>query len=99
MSIDPIAPITVPSLTPTSGTAEASSTTVDFASVIDSAIERASQDVSAAEGALQGMASGKPVELHDMMIALENARLSVQTLIQVRNRVIEAYQEVSRMQI
>ena len=33
------------------------------------------------------------------MITLEQARIGVQTLIQVRNKVVEAYQELMRMQI
>lgn len=100
MTIESISPIAAPSLTPTvEPSALMSQPSVDFTTVMEGAMAGASRDVAAAETALQGLASGKPVELHDLMISLENARLSVQTLIQVRNRVVEAYQELSRMQV
>jgi len=38
-------------------------------------------------------------DVHEVMIALEEANLSFQFLMQVRNKLIEAYQEIMRMQI
>jgi len=55
--------------------------------------------VGAAETAMQSLASGRPVELHEVMISLERARLSVQTFVQVRNKLIESYQDLMRMQL
>lgn len=37
-------------------------------------------------------------ELHDAMVSLEKANLGLKLLLQVRNKMIEAYQELSRMQ-
>ncbi|MEW6661719.1 MAG: flagellar hook-basal body complex protein FliE [Bacillota bacterium] len=45
------------------------------------------------------MLAGQPVDLHQVMIAAEQASLALQLTVQIRNKVIEAYQEVSRMQI
>lgn len=45
------------------------------------------------------MLTGKPVDLHQVMIAAEQAGLALQLTVQVRNKIIEAYQEISRMQI
>jgi len=45
------------------------------------------------------MLAGKPVDLHQVMIAAEQAGLALQLTVQVRNKIIEAYQEISRMQI
>ena len=44
-------------------------------------------------------AAGGAVSLHDTMVQLEQARLSFQLAIQVRARVLEAYQEIMRMQV
>ena len=55
--------------------------------------------VGAAETAMRDLASGKPVELHDVMISLERARISVQTFVQVRNKLVESYQDLMRMQL
>jgi flagellar hook-basal body complex protein FliE len=45
------------------------------------------------------MTNRKPVEVHDLMIAMEKASTSMQLTMSVRNKTLEAYQEISRMQI
>lgn len=52
-----------------------------------------------AERGLQQLAAGGPVQLHDTMLQMEQARLAFQLAIQVRSRVLEAYQDVMRMQV
>ncbi|MFA0730949.1 MAG: hypothetical protein BKPUNTRY_000480, partial [Candidatus Fervidibacter sp.] len=39
----------------------------------------------------------EPVELHEILLAAEKANLSFQLLLSVRNRLLEAYQELTRM--
>ena len=55
--------------------------------------------VGAAENAMHALAAGQGVELHDVMISLERARISVQTFVQVRNKLVESYQDLMRMQL
>ena len=43
--------------------------------------------------------AGQPVEYHDLMIAMEKASTTMQLTLQVRNKLLEAYQEISRMQV
>lgn len=45
------------------------------------------------------MTNRKPVEVHDLMIAMEKAGTAMQLTMSVRNKVLEAYQEISRMQV
>jgi len=45
------------------------------------------------------MARGENVDLHDVMITAEKASVTLQTTIEVRNKAIEAYQEIMRMQV
>jgi len=44
-------------------------------------------------------ARGDNVELHDVMISAQKANVTLQTTVEVRNKVIEAYQEIMRMQV
>jgi flagellar hook-basal body complex protein FliE len=41
----------------------------------------------------------RPVEYHDLMISMEKASTSLQLTMAVRNKVLEAYQEIDRMQV
>jgi len=44
--------------------------------------------------------AGRPgVEVHDLMVAMEKASVAMQLTMQVRNKMLEAYQEISRMQV
>ena len=52
-----------------------------------------------ADQQIQQLATGETQNLHDVMIHLEEARLSFQLLMQVRNRALEAYQEIMRTQV
>jgi flagellar hook-basal body complex protein FliE len=48
---------------------------------------------------IQGLASGENKNLHEVMIEVEKASISFQFMSQVRNKAIDAYQEVMRMQV
>lgn len=51
-----------------------------------------------ADKATEGFIKGE-VEVHEMMLAAEEAKMSLQLAVQVRNKVVEAVQELSRMQL
>jgi len=52
-----------------------------------------------AEVSAEKLALGDQAYLHNTMIAYEKANLALQLTIEVRNRIVEAYQEISRMQM
>jgi flagellar hook-basal body complex protein FliE len=54
--------------------------------------------VSAEEG-LTRLATGQTGNLHEVMLDLEKARLAFQLALQMRNKLLEGYQEIMRMQI
>ena len=70
-----------------------------FAQLLQNQMADLDASVGSAETAMQSLASGRPVELHEVMISLERARLSVQTFVQVRNKLVESYQDLMRMQL
>ena len=60
--------------------------------------ETAKNIQKADETALQ-MNSGGKADLHDAMIAMEKADISLRLLVQVRNKAVDAYKEIMRMQV
>ena len=53
----------------------------------------------AARDAVHGLLSGQNVSLHQAMIGMEEAAVSFQLMVEVRNKLLESYQELMRMQI
>lgn len=70
-----------------------------FSSMFGHQLEQVNADLAGADRAMVQLATGEAGNLHDVMIRLEQARLSFQLLAQVRNRLLEAYQDLSRMQV
>jgi flagellar hook-basal body complex protein FliE len=52
-----------------------------------------------ADVAIESLATNGPVTLHDTMLALQKADLSFRLMMQVRNKIIDAYHEVLRMSV
>lgn len=67
------------------------------------ALQNAVKDVTRlqqdADKAILDVQSGNSGSLHHAVIALEKADVSFRTMLQVRNRLLEAYQEIMRMQV
>ena len=70
-----------------------------FKQVLQDALARVNDLQLKAGDASRQFASGESENLHELMIALEEAKVTLQFTIEVRNRAIEAYQELSRMQV
>jgi len=70
-----------------------------FQSVFQEAISQVSSYQQNAQAATARFLSGEDEELHHVAIATQQADLSFQLFMEVRNKVVNAYQEVMRMQI
>ena len=70
-----------------------------FGKALMDAIEGLDGVQKAADDKAMELAAGEPVDLHDVMISRETASLHMQLALQVRNKLVEAYQDVMRMQI
>jgi flagellar hook-basal body complex protein FliE len=100
-AIAAIGAIQEPSLVPTnaiSGPAGVSQAGA-FGNLVSDGISHVNDQLMTGEVQLQQLAAGEPVNLHQVMIGLEESRMSFQLLMQVRNRLLEGYQEVMRMQV
>lgn len=70
-----------------------------FADQLAKAVDQV-QDLSARSRELvDGMAAGRTTEVHDVMIAAKESQLAFELLVEVRNKLLEAYQELMRMQV
>src|SRR5262245_60594770 len=99
-SLESIAPLQAVAADAATGAAAAPApVSGGFARLMESQLSSVNTDVKAAESALGDLAAGRPVELHEVMISLERARISVQTFVQVRNKLVESYQDLMRMQM
>ncbi len=70
-----------------------------FAQRIGEGLQELNQQMLATQADLQRLAAGEVENLHEVMVRLEESRLALQLALQVRGRVLEAYQEVMRMQV
>jgi len=69
-----------------------------FGDVLKEAVRQVDDLQSDATTKVQQLVAGEGGDVHTAMIAVEKADLSFQLMMQVRNKVVQAYQEISRMQ-
>lgn len=72
---------------------------VQFANLFDRFMSSAAQSNSQAQAAVNNLALGKTDSLHDVMLQMAQADLSFRLILEIRNRLTEAYQEIVKMQI
>ena len=70
-----------------------------FGNLLDQSIKEVDQAHKQADNMITKMASGENVDIHNTMIAIEKADISFQLMMQVRNKLVAAYQEIYRMQV
>lgn len=70
-----------------------------FAAVLKEQIEKINEAQNQSDVMTEKLARGENVDLHQVMIASQKANITLQATIEIRNKVIEAYQEIMRMQV
>ncbi len=98
-SLGPIAPL--PRLQPLAAP-PASDTTAPasgFAALLDGLVAGNQQANAAADAAIRDLATGQAQDLHTVTMAVAQADMSFRLLLEIRNRLTDAYQEISRMQV
>jgi len=69
-----------------------------FLETLQGAMGQVNQLQDAAETQVASVLAGNGMDVHSALIAVEKADLSFQLMMQVRNKIVAAYQEISRMQ-
>jgi flagellar hook-basal body complex protein FliE len=97
MTIDQL--ISTGAIAPTVAPATASPGGPAFSDQLKSAIESVNDKQLQADSHLQAVASGQDVDLHTTMIALQEADITLRAMVSVRDKVVDAYQQVMNMSI
>jgi flagellar hook-basal body complex protein FliE len=71
----------------------------DFSQWLQQRLSETNAKLIESDRQIERVATGEADNLHHVMIALEDARLSFQLMVQVRNKLLDAYQDILRMQI
>lgn len=102
MAINPLSSLPASILPPTNAASGSDATTNPggaFADILKTMATQAVNSQSEANAISTAAATGQNVPLQDVVQALGKAELTLQTLVSVRDRAIEAYQEILRMPI
>ncbi len=70
-----------------------------FSDTLKEVIDDVNQLQKESAGMTERLIKGEPVELHDVMIAAQKARTAFQLLLELRNKGLDLYREVNRMQV
>ena len=72
---------------------------ISFGNLVFDGIQSTSEALNKSDVMLQKLAVGDEVSTHELMMSLENAKLQLQLVVEVRNKLLEGYQEIMRMQL
>ena len=96
--IDPIKPQSTPGLLRTETVIKGNETADNsFEKTLKNLISHVDMQIKESDRKAEEFAVGKNYDLHEVMIAAEKADISFQFLVQIRNKLLDAYQEIMRM--
>lgn len=78
---------------------ENKSTENSFQNVLEDSLNKINDKQLSADKITNEFIAGENVEVHEMMLSMEEAKMSLQLAIQVRNKVVEAVKELTNMQL
>ena len=82
------------------GAAVKSNSAVDFSQVLKTAVDQVNSAQLETNKLAKQFEMGEPnANLQDVMISLQKANISFQTMVQVRNKLVNAYQDIMNMQV
>lgn len=70
-----------------------------FSTMLGKMVSEVNADQATAAQSVSGLNGGQPVPLRQAVISMEEANLSFQLMVQVRNHLLDAYQEIMKMQV
>lgn len=70
-----------------------------FMKMLGGEVQRINESLNGADAAARSLAAGDGIPVHDVTIAMEHAHLKLQFAVEVRNRLLDAYQNLTNMQL
>ncbi len=70
-----------------------------FADTLKSAVNQVNELQKSSDKAIQDLATGRTDNVADVMITAEKADIALKVMVQVRNKIIDAYNEIMKMQV
>lgn len=77
----------------------AGETAQGFGKMLADSIEKVNEAQISADKSIKDLAAGRTKNIHETMLQIENADASLKLMMQVRNKVLDAYKEIMRMQV
>lgn len=74
-------------------------TSTSFSEILGNAINKVNDSEVSANNKIEALIKGEDVSMHEVMLSMQESQLSLQALIEVRNKVVETYQEISKLQL
>jgi flagellar hook-basal body complex protein FliE len=72
---------------------------VEFSDVIKDAINKVNEKQVNANENIESLIKGENVSMHNVMLSMQESQISMQLMLEVRNKLFDAYQEVNRVQL
>lgn len=99
MEINPIKPVEIAAQAAAGAAKPAGTEEASFKSLLADALNQVNQLQQNADTGAVKLAAGENIGLDEVMLAVQKAELALQMTTQIRNKLVDAYQEVVRMQI
>jgi len=98
MSVPPVNPSSLPAIQ-TASQPPQTSTAGQFEKTFSKLLDKANQTHVDADQSIDQMIAGETESLHEVVMSVAKADMSFRLLLEIRNRLIDSYQEIMRMQV
>ncbi len=101
MAITPVANISAPGMTPGSGLVQQTPAKAkgEFTQLFKDLVQSANKQHAAADQSIQQFIDGENSDIQNVAMTMAKADLSFRLVLEIRNKLMDAYQEIMRMQV
>ena len=71
----------------------------DFFSLIGEKLQNIDDSIKKSDGLIEAYIKGENIPVHEIMVSLGKAKTEIQLAVEIRNKLLESYQEITRIQL